>query len=395
MFSLVSLTAALPWVVPFFALPRLASKKPSLSDIAPRSGRLVSVIIPARNEAGQIERVVRSVLASAYAPLEVIVVDDRSTDDTAAIVRALCATDARLKLIEGQALPKAWYGKPWACWQGAQAATGELLLFTDADTWHGPELLGRAVAMLEDEQADLLTVAPRQVILSFWERVVMPHVWILLGFRYHPRAVTDAVRPRDVVANGQFLLFTRHSYERIGTHQSVRWDVVEDLALAQRTVRLGHRLRFVFAEEYMETRMYQNLKQVIEGWSKNLYIGGRLSFPDEPLPRALAPLLMAAAMLFWLLPVAVLLLGTGSSWFAPAALAVLSSAAFWAVISKGMHAPPWYGALYPLGAAMVLFILVRSSWRGVRKVEWRGRIYDEETATVREEYKVESPKSKV
>lgn len=133
--------------------------------------------------------------------------------------------------------------------------------------------------------------------------------------------------------------------------------------------------------------MYQNLSQVVEGWSKNLYLGGRHSFPDEPLRRAVAPLLLAGAMLFWLLPVVVAvlgLLGILPGWLAAATVAMLLSAAFWALISHGMDAPAWYGPLYPLGALMVLCILVRSTLRGARKVEWRGRIYNEETATVRE-----------
>lgn len=387
MLSPTTLLPALPWAVPLLSLFRLSRRQPSLNDVAPVSGRRLSVIIPARNEAGQIERVVRSLLASAYSPLEVIVVDDRSTDDTAATVRRIAPGDARLKLLEGQELPLGWYGKPWACWQGAQAAQGELLLFTDADTWHAPELAGRAIAMLDREQADLLTVSSKQVILTFWERVVMPQVWVLLGIRYHPELVSRATRPRDVVANGQFMLFTRESYQRIGTHQAVQGEVVEDLALAQRTVRLGARLRFVFAERFMETRMYQNLRQLVEGWSKNLYLGGRLSFPDEPFRRAVAPLLLVGAMLFWLLPLVIAglgLLGIASGWLGPAAIAVGLSVLFWAAISRGMDAPAWYGLLYPLGALMVLFILLRSTARGARKVEWRGRIYNEETATVRE-----------
>ncbi len=387
MLSLPALAAALPWAVPFLALPRLSSKRPNLSEVAPVSGRRVSVIIPARNEAGQIERVVRSVLASDYTPLEVIVVDDRSTDETASVVERLLSLDSRLRLVHGQELPSGWYGKPWACWQGVEAASGEYLLFTDADTWHAPELLGRAIAMYEREQSDLLTVAPTQLILSFWERVVMPQVWALLGLRYHPARVSRARRPRDVVANGQFMLFSRAHYQQIGGHEAVKSEVVEDLALAQRVIRLGLRLSFVFAEQYMQTRMYQNLPQLIEGWSKNVYIGGRSSFPDEPLRRALAPPMLVSAMLFWLVPVIAFLLalmGVGPEWLTPSALAIGVSAGFWAVICRGMGAPAVYGLMYPLGVAVVLFIVLRSTLRGARKVEWRGRIYNEETATVQE-----------
>ncbi|MGH7512466.1 MAG: glycosyltransferase family 2 protein [Gemmatimonadales bacterium] len=206
---------ALPWLVPFASLFRLADTRPSLSDVPPAEGTPVSVIIPARNESATIETVVRSVLASRYRPLEVIVVDDRSTDDTAARVARLAADDGRLRLLSGAPLPPGWFGKPWACVQGARAAGGRLLLFTDADTRHEPELLGRAVAALEREQAALVTVAPHQRCVTLWERLIMPQIWLLLGLRYHPRHVNRARRERDVIANGQFILTTREAYDEV------------------------------------------------------------------------------------------------------------------------------------------------------------------------------------
>jgi chlorobactene glucosyltransferase len=337
------------------------------------------VIVPARNEARTIEPMLRSVLASTYRPFEVLVVDDRSADATAAIVARVAAADPRLRLIPGAPLPDGWYGKPWACAQGAERATGELLLFTDADTRHEPELLGRAVAALERDQADLVTVSPHQRCVTFWERVVMPQIWLLLGLRYHPRRVNGARRERDVIANGQFILTTREAYTAAGTHAAVRHEVAEDLALAQTYFRLGRRLRFVFAERLMETRMYRSLPQLVEGWSKNIYLGGRRSFPGEPLLQALVPLMLAAALGFWLVPPLVLLLGVAGvdlGAFARAALLATGlSAVFWMLISYGMRIPAGYGLLYPLGALMTLYIAARSTWRGGRRVEWRGRVY--------------------
>ncbi len=385
--SLTSLLAALPWALPYAGMRRLASTDPNLRDAEPVVRGRVSVIVPARNEAHQVATVVGSVLASSYPDLELIVVDDRSTDGTADVVAAFAARDPRCRLVRGEALPPGWYGKPWACLQGARAATGDILVFTDADTNHDPELLGRAVAMREQLDADLFTISPRQLCLTFWERLIMPQIWVLLGLRYHPAAVNRATRPRDVVANGQFLLCTRAAYERIGTHEAVAGEVVEDLALAQRTVRLGLRLRFAFAEAYMQTRMYRNLRELVEGWSKNLYIGSRLSFRDEPVLRTVAPLLIAAPLLFWLLPAAVLLLaaaGVTPGWALPALVAWLLASGFWALVSFGMGAPMGYGLLHPVGAAASLGILARSWLRGARKVEWRGRVYDEVRATVRE-----------
>jgi chlorobactene glucosyltransferase len=347
-------------------------------DAPVSSGRLVSVIIPARNEAATIATVVQSVLDSSYSPLELLVVDDRSTDNTAAIVERLASPG--LQLIRGEELPEGWYGKPWACFQGYRRARGELLLFTDADTRHHPRLLSHAVGALEREKAALVTVSPTQRCVTFWERLVMPQIWFLLSLRYHPRTVNQARRPSDVIANGQFILTSRTAYEVAGTHAAVRSEVAEDLALAQTYMVRGLKLHFAFAERLMETRMYQGLAPMIEGWSKNIYLGGRRSFPDEPLQRALAPAMLVLAMLFWLVPPAVLLLAgvvPPVGQFAPALLATILSVLFWMLISHGMSIPAIYGVGYPLGALMALYIILRSTWRGGRKVEWRGRTYGE------------------
>lgn len=372
------LLPALPWLVPFAGLFRLASSHPNLSDAPADVGPPVSVVVPARNEAATIATVVRSVLASTYRPLELLVVDDRSTDDTAALVERLAAEDGRVRLVRGEPLPPGWYGKPWACLQGYRAARGDLILFTDADTSHHPELLARAVGALRAEGADLLTVAPRQLSVTFWERVVMPQIWLLLALRYHPARVNRARRERDVIANGQFILVPRRSYEAVGTHEIVRAEVAEDLALAQAFHRAGRRIHFAFAERLMETRMYRSLPEMIEGWSKNMYLGGRRSFPGEPLLQALVPIMLVAAFAFWLVPPAVLALtaAAGEPSLA-AALATALSALFWMLISAGMRIPAWYGLLYPLGALIALYIGARSAWRGGRRVEWRGRAYTE------------------
>jgi chlorobactene glucosyltransferase len=370
---LTSLWPALPWLAPFFAIPRLARLSPDLADARRASGRMVSVIIPARNEAHIIETVVRSVLASDYAPFEVLVVDDRSTDDTAAIVRRIAAEDARLRLVAGSELPAGWFGKPWACAQGYRAARGELLLFTDADTRHAPELLSRAVGALEDLRADMLSVIAHQRCVTFWERIVMPQIWLLLGLRYPPEKVNRATKPSQVVANGQFILATRAAYEQLGTHAAVRHEVAEDLALAQATVRAGRRLVLAHAGRYIETRMYHGLSHLIEGWSKNMYLGARRSFPDEPLRRALVPLALTAPLLFWLLPLGLL---AAPGYRAAGVAATVLAALFWALISFGMQIGAAYGLAFPLGAATALAIAIRSIARGSRGVEWKGRKYD-------------------
>ena len=374
------LLPAVPWLFPFLTLIRLGRRGPNLSDAPRAGGPMVSVIVPARNEAENIVSVVRSLLASTYQPFELIVVDDRSTDSTAEQVRSL-GSDPRLRLVLGTELPAGWFGKPWACVQGYHEARGELLLFTDADTKHEPELLSRAVGALLTQRAALLTVTPRQRCVTFWERIVMPQIWFLLALRYTPPSVNRARKARDVIANGQFILTTRQAYVAAGTHTAVRGEVAEDLALAQTYLRRGLRLHFAFAERLMETRMYRGLRDLIEGWSKNIYVGGRRSFSEEPVLRALVPVMLATALLFWLVPPAVVLaswLGAPLAHFqAAAGAATAASAVFWILISGGMKIPLWYGLGYPLGAVMALYITARSTWRGTRKVEWRGRVYSD------------------
>lgn len=375
---MANLLPAVPWLLPFLTLPRLARRTPNLSDAPNAGGPLVSVVIPARNEAATIATVVGSILDTSYHPIELLVVDDRSTDDTAAIVEKLSA-DPRLRLIRGEDLPDGWYGKPWACFQGYRQARGEILLFTDADTRHQPELLSRAVGALLTERAGLVTVSPVQRCVTFWERIVMPQIWFLLSLRYTPDSVNRARRPRDVIANGQFILTTREAYEAAGTHAAVRHEVAEDLALAQTYLQKGLKLHFAFAERLMETRMYHGLSHLIEGWSKNIYLGGRRSFPDEPFRRALVPASLLVAMFFWLVPPVVLLAAAiepSLAYLVPAALLAIGlSAVFWMLISYGMGIPIRYGLGYLLGALMTLYIILRSTWRGSRRVEWRGRTY--------------------
>ena len=332
------------WALPFAGIAPLARRKPDVADAPPVDGIPASVIIPARNESATIATVVRSILASPYTPFEVIVVDDRSTDDTAAQVEALVATDSRLRLVRGAELPAGWLGKPWACHQGAEAATGRYLLFTDADTEHAPALLGHALGAMEHDRPDLLTLITQQDCLSFWERIVMPQIWVPLGFRYPPSRVNSATKPHELVANGQFILVRRDTYDAIGGHAAVRGEVVEDLALAQAFLRGG----------------------------KNLYLGARQSAGNRPLLRALAPWSLLLALLFWLVPLVALAAGVATS---AATLAVIVSLLFWAMISFGMQIPAWYALGYPLGVVMAVGITLRSIWRGSRRVEWRGRTY--------------------
>ncbi len=373
------------WLIPaayvaFFVicLRRFGVRRPQLRDYAPRTrGALISVIIPARNEAQNIEACVRSVLATAYEPIEVVVVDDRSTDDTAAIVERVATSPearGRVRLVRGAELPAGWFGKPWAVVQGYRVSRGELLLFIDADTKHTPELVPRAVGALETERVHLVSLLARQEMVTFWERLVQPHVFLALASRVGDlRRVNRTRIPWEAIAAGQFILTTRAAYERVGTHEAVKHTVAEDVALAQGYVRHGLDIFLLHAVEYATTRMYHGLGEIIEGWSKNLALGVPLMMPPVPLLRRAAPYLMWLPSLVWVAP-PVLWALYGWSW---ALAAVIVSLIIWVAVYWAEGAPVGYALLYPVGAAMVAYIMIRSAWRGSRKVEWRGRVYKE------------------
>ena len=355
---------------------RYATRRPRLSAYAPQvSGPLVSVIIPARDEAANIEACVRSAVATAYEAVEVIVVDDRSTDGTPEVVERLAAaTEARGRahLVRGRELPEGWFGKQWAMVQGYRAARGDLLLFMDADTWQHPELLPRAVWALEVERVDLLSVLSRQEMVSFWERLVQPHVFFALAARVGDLRRVNRTRVEwDAVASGQFILTTRRAYEAVGTHEAVKKSVVDDMALAQTFTRHHLDIFLTHAEEYMTTRMYRSLAGILEGWTKNLATGVPLAFPPIPLLRRLAPYVMWLPAFVWIAP-PVLWALYGWVW---AAWTTAISLLIWLMVYRVSGAPLRYALLYPLGAATVAYIMIRSALRGSRRIEWRGRSY--------------------
>jgi hypothetical protein len=190
--------------------------------------------------------------------------------------------------------------------------------------------------------------------------------------------VNRARRASEAIANGQFILVTRESYEAVGTHAAVKHEVAEDLAMAQLYFRAGRPQLFAFGLRLLGTRMYTSLAGLVEGWSKNVYVGGRRSYPDEPVLRALIPVMVACGALFWLLPPAVLLLalaGATPALLEPAAWATGLSALFWILFNAGFGINPLYGFSYPLGVVMTGWIFARSTRRGEQRIEWRGRTY--------------------
>ncbi len=337
------------------------------------------MVIPARNERRNIERCVRSVLATRYPALEVIVVDDHSTDGTGDIARAIARDDDRVRVVNAPELPPDWFGKQWACATGARAARGTLLLFTDADTRHAADLLPRAVNAARERGADLFTVAGDQEMHSFWERVIQPQVFALISIRYGgTEQVSSAKRPADAIANGQFVLVRRDTYDAMRGHDVVRDCVAEDLALAQEWVRAGRRVVMMLALDQLSTHMYASLGELIGGWRKNIFAGGRHATLGGRVGRAAYPVFLLGAPLFGLAPVIVLLLSAvgalSSAWLTWSTVVVAATVAFWLAIYRFMRAPVLYAFAYPLGLAMLFYIAAGAVARGNR-VEWKSRRY--------------------
>jgi chlorobactene glucosyltransferase len=379
-----AVVGALPWVLgPVMSLLRWRNSR-SLDDVSAETvggadAPLVSIVIPARDEARNIERCVRSILGTTYPRFETIVVDDHSSDGTGEIVRAIAAAEPRLVVLNAPELPAGWFGKQWACATGAARARGSLVVFTDADTWHSPDLLPRVVNAMRERGADLLSLAGAQEMHGFWERIVQPQLFALLLYRYGgTEHVSNAKRAVDVIANGQFIAVTREAYDRVGGHALVRERVAEDMALAQEFFRAGRRVVLYVATDQFSTHMYAGLRELVAGWGKNIYAGGRTAALGGAIGRAVYPFVLIGVPILGMAPVIALALSLtralSTSWLIWSSLSAAAAVGFWAALYKFMKQSAWYALLYPLGYSVLAYIALRAVVRGNR-VQWKRRAY--------------------
>ncbi len=379
------LLAAAPWLAAVAIVLWRVARSRRLDEYSadpPPDAPLLSVIVPARDEAANIARCVASLCASTYPALDILVVDDHSTDETGNRARAAGAGDARLRVVNAPDLEPGWLGKQWACAHGASLARGRMLCFTDADTVHAPDLHVRSVRALLDRRADLLSVAGMQELGTFWERLVQPQIFALLFARYGgTEIVSRATRPEDVIANGQYLLFQRSSYEALGGHASVRGKVAEDLALAMRAKRHGMQVHLIQGLDQLSTRMYASLGALVRGWMKNVYAGGIETLPPGRSWRLLYPVVLLTPILLWLAPPLMLgLWAVGVASEGVGTWALITSVVllvWWLIVYAAMTRRPWYALAAPIGNLLLGYIFLRAIARGTR-VEWKGREYDVE-----------------
>lgn len=338
----------------------------SATDLIPLQPT-VSVIVPARNEEASLADCLQSLITQTGVSFEIIIVDDHSTDRTREIAESFVARgQGNVHVIEAGPLPDDWTGKNNAVTTGARAARGQWLLFTDADTFHLPTSLARAIAEAQENNVDMLSYSPEQIAVTFWEMAILPVVFAELARQYPPSKVSD---PNSLIAaaNGQYILIRREAYDAVGGHAAVAGEILEDVALARLVKQSSRKIRFRYAADVVRTRMYRNFAQLREGWTKNL----ALLFPN--------PLWLATkTLLLWIAPWSVLALGIAEvvrPWwrnigFVSAFLYVtmrLRRANFDFVMEV-------LGALF--GMPMFAYLLLRSKRaHGKGSVPWKGRSY--------------------
>jgi chlorobactene glucosyltransferase len=275
------LLAGIAWICAFgwlmfaaVALYELTHRKPLTAETPQTTNApLVSVLIPSRNEAGRIlEQSVRSVLAQDYEQLEVIVVNDRSTDSTEPILRSIAATDKRLTIINGVEPPAGWHGKPYALQQALEASRGQWILTVDADMVLEKEAVGAAISRALAAEYDVLTLTPYFETRSFWERVFTP-AWLLVLFVSYPFANFDNPKLKPSVAFGAFMLMRREALARVGEFGAVRADALEDVRLAQLLKSSGARFHIGHAPNLARTRMHYNFREIWNYLSRCMFAG--------------------------------------------------------------------------------------------------------------------------
>jgi hypothetical protein len=330
----------------------------------------VSILIPARDEAANIGPILDSVLASRGVDLEIVVLDDGSSDDTGQIVRDRADRDPRIRLIDGAPLPRGWVGKQHACWQLSLAARSPLLVFIDADVRVHPDGLARLATFVQNRGLGMASGFPRQIALTLGERIAIPQMLVvLLGYLPIMASRRYPTDPRFAAACGQLLAVTRPAYDASGGHASIRGTIHDGIQLARAVRVAGFATDLCDLTDLAVCRMYSSWADLWAGFSKNaregmataralpvwtLLLGG-----GHLLPLLLLPFASGAA--FWLALLAAVLV-----WTAAGAVAVRARMSWLSVL------------LHPVGVAVTLLIQWNALIKGPRRrpAVWRGRSYD-------------------
>ena len=339
----------------------------------PKKGELLSICIPARNEEANIAQCVRAALDSSWPNLEVIVVDDRSEDQTSAQANLGAEGDSRFHLIQGEEPALGWAGKPWTCARAAKESKGAWLLFVDADVRLDRDAGAAAVMLAQERSLDLLSFFGRWTLLSFWECCLIPAVgWFIRGSVHFDHVNNPA--KAEGFANGQFILMRRSSYMEMEGHGAVRDQVLEDVRLAQVVKRAGYRAEMRPASWSFSVRLYSSLWEIVQGYTKNFYEGMNRN-----------PIVGIAAVLFILFGSIIPMIGFfgglislfwGWTLLSPwmvMGLGTICILQLWFRynIERIDERSGWYSLVHPIANIVLVFIIIRSIF-GVQ-ASWKGR----------------------
>lgn len=361
--------------------------KPSTSEDVQREADacpMVSILVPARNEADHIEECVRSLLGQRYEKLEVLVLDDQSTDETPSIVQQMIdrlppAQASRLQLLHGETLPDGWIGKSYACHQLTQVAQGEYLLFTDSDSVYTPQMVCRVIEGMHDLGVQFLTAHPSYILHGIAESLAIPLLYFKV-FTLLPLALVRR-RPEPIlaVANGPLLCFQRSVYEAIGGHKAVRTSIMEDNSLAREVKAAGYRMAYVDGQDLVSCYMYDSFAELWGGFSRTFFAFYNYSLLAAVamiilnLALFVAPPLLALSSIFVPLASLVVLFSLGSY-----ILAVLMRVLLILVCARSQRVPLLLlSLLHPISMILeCLFLLNSIRWYYRKKgALWKGRYY--------------------
>lgn len=340
----------------------------------------VSVVIPARNEEQNIATSLGSLLTQDYPrdKLEIIVVDDFSTDNTRAIVEQLAKQSPfSVRCISGRSLPPGWLGKSNACMTGALTATGDYLYFIDADTKSEPAMLKSVIQFSESRAIDLLSFNPKQQLESRAEKAILPGVFLSIASYMNFRDSNDSSK-EEAIANGQAMLFKRSAYEDVGGHSAVADQVSEDIAFAQVMKLTGHTIFWAFADQLMSTRMYTGLNTIWSGFSKNmnrivgcssLFDASAIFIKANIIAWSTPLLLIISSMVYFTNPSLINLWSVGINGITAVCLFVT-----YILLAKALFVPIHYALLVPFGVS-IQSALVLNSYRlsKNKQLMWKGR----------------------
>ena len=345
------------------------SRMPRLGQVAPLTdpGPTVSIVVAARNESRHVEAAVSSLLRLDYASYELVVVNDRSTDDTGEILRELATREPRLQVVNVTELPRAWLGKNHALHVGAARAAGELLLFTDADIIFDPTALSRAVALMRRERADHLAVSPRLILpsIALTNFVNYLFLWGFLALR--PWKTSDP-SSSAYTGIGAFNLVSAAAYKRVGGHSRIAMRPDDDLMLGKLLKRSGARQLVALGIDQISVEWYRTLGEAVRAFHKNTFAALNYSTPLAVLT-VLSNLAGA-----WLFVLPFREEGTRAALYGVAAVAVMAAYAWHASVQRTR---PWLAPLYPIGALQAALVIggivARTLW--TRSIDWRGTSY--------------------